>query len=134
VQIAGSNFVSEIQFANSFAQTHPPYYYSDSPNWPPVIGRDTDFSVRYDGYIKITSDDVYTFYLTADDDGALYIDNTCVIGLGGVPCIEKTGSMSLATGYHSIWVLISQTSGGAVARLQYSSPLQTKRFVTELYH
>jgi hypothetical protein len=84
--------------------------------------------------LRRLKEEAVSFYLTADDDGALFIDNTCEIPFGGVPGIEKTQSMPLTTGYHSILVLISQTSGGAVARLEYSSLSQSKSFVTELYH
>ncbi|OPY27912.1 MAG: PA14 domain protein [Methanocella sp. PtaU1.Bin125] len=132
VEPLGSQYVSQIQFANPLAQTSPPYYYSDMPNWP-LIGRDTNFSVRYEGYVKIESDDNYKFYLTVDDDGALFIDNMAVISLGGTPGIEKSGTIGLAAGYHAIRVIAYQTTDEAYVRLEYESS-QPRTFVTQLYH
>ena len=126
--------INEIQLANYMAQSNPPHYYSDIPSWP-GIGRDTNFSVKCEGYVKIVDENDYTFHVTADDDAALYIDGVQVIGFGGsAPGSEKSGMIHLTPGYHAISLISYQTTDSAVLRLMYESPIISKRFVTELYH
>ncbi|HEY9165755.1 MAG TPA: alpha-L-arabinofuranosidase C-terminal domain-containing protein [Candidatus Kryptonia bacterium] len=75
--------------------------------------RDENFGIQYDGYIKIPSDGMYTFYLNSDDGSALYIDNmTIVTNDGRHAPKEESGSDVLRAGYHKITVTFFQASGG----------------------
>ena len=128
--VAGTRIDNEIQYANAAANTsfslHAP---TDESNWPiSMVGRDTMFSVAWDGYLAVTDSDTYTFSLTSDDTSQLWIDEGLVIDHTGTdPYTPVTGTIALTPGYHHIVVKMDQLYSNAVARLQYSSstlPLQ----------
>ena len=46
-----------------------------------VADRETDFGLKYRGFIKIPEKGLYTFYLTSDDGSRLKIGDTVVAEL-----------------------------------------------------
>ena len=104
--------------------------------WPiDMVGRQEDFSVLWDGYLKVTDDNTYTFYLTSDDGSWLWADEAMIVDNGGLHSSqERTGSIHLTPGYHHIVVKMYENTGQAVARLEYSSPSLTRQDVTDIWH
>ena len=111
-------------------------YDSDLTNWPmDYIGKTDDFSVSFDGYLLVATEDDYTFYLTSDDGSYLYIDGSLVVDNGGLHSPRTySATVHLTAGYHPIQVKMFENTGQAVAYLEYSTPSVVQTFVTDLYH
>ncbi|MDP3565118.1 MAG: PA14 domain-containing protein [Methanoregula sp.] len=111
-------------------------YPSDETGWPnSMVGRQEDFSVLWDGYLRVTDDNTYTFYLTSDDGSWLWIDEALVVDNGGLHSPRtRTGSVRLTPGYHHVVVKMFENTGQAVAWLEYSSPALARQFVADLWH
>ena len=81
------------------------------------------FGVRYQGYIYVPEDQVYTFYLESDDGSTLSIGSRLVVdndGLHGMK--EHKGSIGLSKGYHPITVNFFEKTGDAGIKAFISSP------------
>lgn len=112
---------------------------SDIQNWPYGILNTLDnFSVVYEGFIKIEQNSSYTFYLTSDDWAQLYIDGTTVINEPSSsarhPTTTKTGTIYLPAGYHKIRVEMREYLGTSILFLEWSSESFSKCFVDSLYY
>ena len=71
------------------------------------------FGLLYNGYIQITDDDVYTFYLNSDDGSTLSIDGHLIIDNDGYHYGNvKAGQVALKKGFHSIQVAYFQGKFG----------------------
>lgn len=92
---------------------------------------DTDtFSIRYTGSIMIGTSGSYTFYTTSDDGSKLYINGILVVSNDGLHAPqERSGTISLTPGYHSIEVLFFENGGGETLIVQYTGPSITKQNV-----
>jgi len=111
-------------------------YPTDEAGWPnSIIGRQDDFSVLWDGYLRVTDDNTYTFYLTSDDGSWLWVDEAMVVDNSGLHSPQtRTGSVHLTLGYHHIVVKMFENTGQAFAWLEYSSPAMARQFVADLWH
>lgn len=79
------------------------------------------FALRYSGYINVPTEGIYTFYLTCDDGGVLYINDGVVVDNDGLhSAIEKSGQAALSKGYHPFLLDFVEGGGGFTLRLQYS--------------
>lgn len=123
--LAGTRTDAQIQFSDQGGST-----------WPTdMVGRQEDFSVLWDGYLRVTTDTTYTFYLTSDDGSWLWADEAMIIDNGGLhSALERTGSIHLTPGYHHIVVKMYENTGQAVARLEYSSPALSRQYVADIWH
>ncbi len=73
---------------------------------------DTDYAVRYYGYIKVEKTAAYRFYTKSDDGSKLFVGDTLLIDADGQhSATEESGVISLAEGYHRIMVGYFQASG-----------------------
>jgi PKD repeat protein len=111
-------------------------YASDEGGWPnSMVGRQEDFSVLWDGYLRVTDDNTYTFYLTSDDGSWLWVDEAMIVDNGGLHSPQtRTGSVYLTPGYHHIVVKMFENTGQAVAWLEYSSPGLARQHVADVWH
>ena len=67
----------------------------------------------FSGYIKINDAGIYTFSTLSDDGSKLFIDDMEVVNNDGDHgAVEKNGKALLKKGYHTIWVLYYDGSGG----------------------
>lgn len=129
--------VPEIRFTNLEATTNVPYPSTDEVGWPMMeVGRNTSFSVCFEGYIRIITDDAYTFYLRSDDGSFMQLDGQTIIDNGGIhEDREETWTGTLTTGYHPVKVFMFQYDSRAIIHLLYtSSGTPTKWFVTDVWH
>jgi PKD repeat protein len=133
-----------IRFSNSWGGY---VYETDQPNWPnstlssnAYTGNDNDplalFSVIWDGYLRVTTPDTYTFNLTADDGAYLFIDGNSVINNGGIHApFTQYGTAYLTPGYHHIVVNYYEQYERATAYLQWhNSTSSTFQYVTDVWH
>ena len=84
-----------------------------------------DVSVNYgfsfQGYIKISQDGLYTFYLNSDDGSNLLIGNNIVVNNDGLHAAQEVhGTIGLKAGKHAITVNYFQSGGGANLNVSYS--------------
>lgn len=81
------------------------------------------FGFRFNGYIDVPSDSVYTFYTSSDDGSRLYIGNVLVVDNDGVhPAQERSGSIGLKAGKHAITVEYFERNGGQVFNVSWQGP------------
>jgi alpha-N-arabinofuranosidase len=97
----------------------------------------TNTGIVYEGFIKIDQEGFYEFSLTSDDGSKMEIDGETVVvndGLHGM--IERTGSLYLQKGYHSIRVEFFQAGGGFGFNATMSKSGETKVPIDEniLFH
>jgi hexosaminidase len=77
------------------------------------------FGLRFDGYLQVPEDGLYTFELTSDDGSYLYVNNDLLIDHDGRhSAIGKTGTIALAAGHHRLGVWYFQSAGGRALSLR----------------
>jgi predicted alpha/beta superfamily hydrolase len=84
--------------------------------------RDTQFAMRYTGYLEVKEPGVTLFTLTSDDGSRLTIGDQVIVandGLHGM--IERTGKAYLEKGLHRIELFFFQKDGGFGLNLEYES-------------
>ena len=75
----------------------------------------------YTGYIKAPQDGIYTFYLSVDDGGKLWIDGQQVVDNDGLHAnTEKTGRIALKKGAHVFKLAYIQDKSDKALKLGYS--------------
>ena len=93
---------------------------------------DTDtFSIRYTGFIEITTADTYTFYLNSDDGSIIYINGQYVVDHDGLHAAnnEQSGDITLSAGIYPITVLYFEKTGNESMNVEYSSSSISKQTV-----
>jgi len=81
------------------------------------------FGMRFDGYVKVPQDGVYTFHVTSDDGALLWIGDQLVVNNGGLHrAMELSGSIALAAGLHPIKVEYFEFIGREALEVAYEGP------------
>lgn len=96
-----------------------------------------NFGICYNGYIKIPSDGLYTFYINSDDGADLAIDENLVVDNDGQHApVELSGTSVLKAGYHQIKVGFFQAGGGKVLDVSIEGPGLRKQIISKdfLFH
>ncbi|WP_282071465.1 PA14 domain-containing protein [Polaribacter atrinae] len=83
------------------------------------------YSIRYTGFINISTTDTYTFYLNSDDGSKIYIDGNEAVDYDG---LHDAGGgfvagtpITLSAGPHAIEVLFFENTGARSLSVHYSS-------------
>jgi len=85
--------------------------------------REDDFAFRFRGVLRVDVAGAYTFYTTSDDGSRLYLGGALVVDNDGLhPLQERSGSRSLAVGYHPIEVGFFERGGGAALSVAFEGP------------
>jgi len=98
------------------------------PNF--VLGqqnRNDQFVFKYSGKIYLPVAGTYTFYTTSDDGSNLYIDgfdaaHKVVANDYLQGPTERSGTVTVAAGYHDIYVTFFEQGGGEVLEVRYQGP------------
>lgn len=110
-------------------------------NWgnaaPAATISQTNFTVRWTGAVQPVVSDTYTFYITTDDGGRLWINNQLIIDawVDEAPT-EHSGTITLVGQQrYNIRMDYYQHGGGAEAMLSWGSPAITKAIIphSQLY-
>jgi gliding motility-associated-like protein len=112
-----------LDYSNSFLSSQAPIAGSNPQN----------FSAQYRSNIYIATAGTYTFYLTTDDGGFLWLDNAALdrpaqiskaaINHGGAHgAFTKQVSVNLAVGLHPMLVQYGQGAGTSRLMLEYEGP------------
>jgi hexosaminidase len=79
------------------------------------------FAITYNGYINVPADGIYTFYLTCDDGGVLWIAGRETVNNDGLhSAIEKNGQVALKKGLQKFKLDFIEGGGGFTLKLKYS--------------
>ena len=96
-----------------------------------------NFSAEFTGYLFVEKADCYTFRLSSNEGGELWLDGDCVIDHGAAHSYEaKHGSAYLSVGLHPIRVTYFENEGRAGLDLSWSSSSFDMRTIAphELVH
>ena len=81
------------------------------------------FGLDYTGYINIPADGLYTFYLTTNDGGKLYLAEQTLIDNDGLhPAIERSKTIGLKAGIYPIVVKYFQEGGSNMLKVSWKGP------------
>ncbi len=85
--------------------------------------RNDHFGFRFKGVITIIKPGKYTFYTRSDDGSFLWINDKLVVNNGGVHGVqERSGTVELASGDHTIEVTMFEVQGGEELHVDWSGP------------
>jgi subtilisin family serine protease len=87
-----------------------------------VPGRATNlnYGIKFEGYVQVPSNAVYTFYTSSDDGSRLWIASTNVVNNdGNHGNQERSGTVGLKAGRHPIRVSYYQATGGEALTVSY---------------
>jgi len=94
--------------------------------------RSTQFAFNFTGYVGVPTDGQYTFYTTSDDGSQLYIDGVLVTNNDGLHAAnERSGTIGLKAGKHTISVGYFQQGGGDILSVSYSGPGVSKQVIPQ---
>ena len=81
------------------------------------------FSFDYEGYINVSEEGEYTFYLASNDGGRFYIDNIMLLNNDGLhPVVEIKKAVKLKAGFHPISVKYFQEGGRNGLKVSWHGP------------
>jgi hexosaminidase len=90
------------------------------------------FAITYNGYINVPVDGIYSFYLTCDDGGVLWIADRETVNNDGLhSAIEKNGQVALKKGLQKFKLDFIEGGGGFTLKLKYSVNGETPREVPD---
>ena len=102
----------------------------------PSISADT-FTVRWTGQVQPLYSQTYTFYTTTDDGTRLWVNGQQLVdGWVNQAPTERSGTISLVSNQkYDLTMEYFENTGGASAKLSWSSTNQTKQIIpqTQLY-
>jgi hypothetical protein len=91
-------------------------------------GRTDSFGVVFEGWVLAPTEGNYTFSLTSDAGSQLFIDGFKVIDHDGIHnFVEKTGTVYLKAGHHSVRVNFFEYLGACGLQLKWATPGTTSR-------
>jgi hypothetical protein len=92
-----------------------------------VAGKDSLFSIVFEGYIQIPVEGVYAFYINSDDGSKMFIDATDPVVNDGIHGLTEEGkSYPLAKGFHKLRIEYFQRTGGLGLQFLVEAPGQQK--------
>jgi len=93
------------------------------------------FSARWEGIIKIDTDDQYTFYIVSDEGVRLFIDDKIIINTWKAKnrMMENSGNIKLKKGFHKIRLEYYFNQKFADIKLLWSSRAFKKRLVSSKF-
>jgi hypothetical protein len=94
-------------------------------------------ALKFDGYIKVPADGVYTFYTNSDDGSKLYIGDVAVVENDfNHPMSEIPGHIALEAGYHPFRLTFYQGHGDWGLEVSYEGPGLEKQVIPSdvLFH
>ena len=80
-------------------------------------------AVVFTAQLEVSTPGEYTFYTTSDDGSTLYVDNQLVVNNDGDHGVqERSGSVSLAKGKHTLKIEYFNGGGGYYLDAKYQGP------------
>src|SRR5262249_17978273 len=101
------------------------------------FGRQLNYGVAFDGYLRVQSDAFYQFAVESDDGSVLRIDDEEVINNDSVHGSQiLSGHIPLRQGFHKIQLKYFQAGGGSGLSLSWAKPGEELKSIdgTLLFH
>jgi len=95
------------------------------------------FAFQFDGYVKINSNGIYSFFTQSDDGSKLFIDDVMVVNNDGEhDGNEAGGKAALKKGFHKIKLIYFDSGGGNELKvsIQPDGGIKTELSANLLYH
>ncbi len=90
------------------------------------------FAFEFNGYIKIPTDGIYTFYVNSDDGCVLYIDDNIIVNNdGGHSAKIKENQIGLKKGFHKFKTLYFEDYMGEVLEIGIKGPTIKKDKISD---
>ena len=102
-----------------------------------VRERSDYYAIRFDGFVFVPADGVYTFHVLSDDGALFSVDGDTVVAHDGIHGAgEKSGQIALQKGYHRLHLDYFERSGAEALKVEWSGPSMKKQPIrdTQLYH
>lgn len=91
-------------------------------------GNTANYSIRYTGFIKVTTTEIYTFYTTSNDGSKLFIDGVEIVDNDGLHApVEQSGTVAFTPGVYPITIVYFQDGGTTALSASYSSASISKQ-------
>lgn len=102
-----------------------------SPNFTlDLFTQKNNFGISFKALINAPRDGVYTFYTSSDDGSRLWINGALVVDNDGLHTMrERSGRVTLTTGFHNIRVDFFQATGRKGLRVSWKGPLIQKQTI-----
>jgi hypothetical protein len=85
--------------------------------------RDEYFALKFEGFIKVPTGGIYTFYSDSDDGSRLYIDSMEIVENDySHPMKEESGQIALSAGTYPFKLTFYQGMGGKGLVARYEGP------------
>ncbi len=85
------------------------------------LSRGDNAGLLYTGYVVLPKDGLYTWYLSVDDGGVLWIDGQLVVDHDGKHAnTEKAGKIAMKKGPHVFKLAYIQAGSDKALKLEYS--------------
>ena len=87
-----------------------------------IRGRTDFYALRFSAVIDLPTAGSYTFYTASDDGSQLFINGEMVVDNDGIHGrVEKSGTIDLAAGLHTLVVTFFEKGGADILEVQYSA-------------
>jgi alkaline phosphatase D len=106
-------------------------------DWGPAppgtaVSADDVYSARWTGFVETAAAGAWTFYTTSNDGVRLWVDDQLIINNWTTHAVvQNSGTLTLATGWHSIRLEYFQQAGLAEVTLSFQGPGQPKTIIPQ---
>jgi alpha-L-fucosidase len=91
------------------------------------LSRKENAGLVFEGYVRVPSNAIYSFYLSSDDGSKLWLDGEAAIDNDGRHGqVEMSAKIPLKAGYHAIRIAYFNASGDGVLQLSYGTGNEKK--------
>lgn len=119
-------------FTNTLVVTHPVFGRPVANVNLDARRRDTNYFMRFTGYLAVPTNGSYTLYLRSDDGSRLWLNDRLLINNDGAhSATEVSGTTNLTAGLHKLVVGYFQNTSSAVLELRWAGPGFAKQFVPD---
>lgn len=134
--VAGRSIAAPLSalpdFTNTLVVTHPIFgRVVTNLNLTPRR-RDSNYFLRFTGYLNVPTSGSYTFYLNSDDGSKLWLDGNLVVNNDGQHgAMEVSGTTNLTAGMHALVVGYFQATGGQELTVSWAGPALAKQSIPD---
>jgi hypothetical protein len=94
--------------------------------------RDTNYFMRYSGFISVPTNGSYTFYANSDEGSKLWLDGVLLVNNDGAHSAqEAAGTTNLTAGPHALTVGYFQNTGSQVLTVSWAGPTFAKQAIPD---
>ncbi len=89
----------------------------------PLRERKDYYALRFEGWVYVPADGVYTFFVTSDDGSIFSVDGETLVEHDGIHgAEERRGQTALQKGYHRLHLDYFERSGAEALKVEWAGP------------